>query len=152
MKKRRGLKFHPYKSHNSQALGTNDFYIIHECIPSVTIKRDPYKNEFTKEETRNYIYEEFMRQILLDVILNNDVFTHTTPNAEFTINKEAITGDEFLKYYKKGSFKLDYLKSNFTGHFIRMPITRRSTGSLIFKSIFLSGDLKEKRDKASEIW
>lgn len=152
MRKGPGLKFHPYRSHNPHSLGTNELFIIDECIPSVTIKREPYKKEFTKEETRNYIYDEFMRQVLLDVILNNDVFTYGNRSLVLTIQKDEITGDEFLEYYKKGTFKLDYLKSNFTGHFVRMRLNRRSTGSLILKNVFLSGDFKKKRDKASEVW
>lgn len=150
--KRRGLKFHPYRSHNPQSFGTEDLFIIHECIPSFTIKREPYKKELTKEQTRNYIYDEFMKLILLDVLENNDVFMYNTKRLEFTIQKDEIKGDKFLEYYKKGVFRLDYLKSNFTGHFTRMRITRKSTGSLIFKNIFLSGYFRDLRDKMSELW
>ena len=152
MKKRPGSKYHPYRSHNPQSFGTEDLFIINECIPSSTISREPYKKELTNEQTRNYIYDEFMKLVLLDVLENNDVFVYENKTLEFTIQKDEITGDKFLEYYKKGAFKMDYLKSNFTGHFVRMRITRKSTGSLIFKNVFMSGYFRDLRDKMSELW
>lgn len=112
----------------------------------------PYIKRFTKEETRDYIFEEFIRQILLDIIENDSIFVfNDSANFSVTIKKEEVTGDDFEKYYKEGRFDLDYLKSNFVGHFIKIHIDNSRRKNII-KNIFLSGDLKKKRDKASEIW
>lgn len=144
-----------FKVHNPQAIATGDLFLNHTKLQRKTIYRMPYPKRFTREETRNYVFEEFMRQVLLDIIENNTIFVHNNLSRfHITISKKEVTGDAFLNFYKKNRFKLDYLKSNFTGHFIMMDITKYSNGrSFSFlKNVFLSGDLKKKRDKASEIW
>lgn len=146
------MRYYNFKSHNPQAITTNELFISYPYKLRRTIYRMPYRNRFTKEETRDYIFEEFIRQILLDIIENDSIFVfNDSANFSVTIKKEEVTGDDFEKYYKEGRFDLDYLKSNFVGHFIKIHIDNSRRKSII-KNIFLSGDLKKKRDKASEIW
>lgn len=145
------MGYYNFKSHNPQAITTNELFISYPYKLRRTIYRMPYRNRFTKEETRDYIFEEFIRQILLDIIENDSIFVfNDSANFSVTIKKEEVTGDDFEKYYKEGRFDLDYLKSNFVGHFIKIHIDNSRRKSII-KNIFLSGDLKKKRDKASEI-
>lgn len=145
------MGYYNFKSHNPQAITTNELFISYPYKLRRTIYRMPYRNRFTKEETRNYIFEEFIRQILLDIIENDSIFVfNDSANFSVTIKKEEVTGDAFERYYKEGRFDLDYLKSNFVGHFIKIHIDNSRRKSII-KNIFLSGDLKKKRDKASEI-
>lgn len=145
------MRYYNFKSHNPQAITTNELFISYPYKLRRTIYRMPYRNRFTKEETRDYIFEEFIRQILLDIIENDSIFVfNDSANFSVTIKKEEVTGDDFEKYYKEGRFDLDYLKSNFVGHFIKIHIDNSRRKSII-KNIFLSGDLKKKRDKASEI-
>lgn len=146
------MGYYNFKSHNPQAITTNELFISYPYKLRRTIYRMPYRNRFTKEETRDYIFEEFIRQILLDIIENDSIFVfNDSANFSVTIKKEEVTGDAFERYYKEGRFDLDYLKSNFVGHFIKIHIDNSRRKSII-KNIFLSGDLKKKRDKASEIW
>lgn len=145
------MRHYNFKSHNPQAIITNDLFIRFPYKLRRSIYRMPYIKRFTKEETRDYIFEEFIRQILLDIIENDSIFVfNDSANFSVTIKKEEVTGDDFEKYYKEGRFDLDYLKSNFVGHFIKIHIDNSRRKSII-KNIFLSGDLKKKRDKASEI-
>lgn len=145
------MGYYNFKSHNPQAITTNELFISYPYKLRRTIYRMPYRNRFTKEETRDYIFEEFIRQILLDIIENDSIFVfNDSANFSVTIKKEEVTGDAFERYYKEGRFDLDYLKSNFVGHFIKIHIDNSRRKSII-KNIFLSGDLKKKRDKASEI-
>lgn len=146
-------KVYSFVSHNPQAIKTSDLFVSFFKKNRTRIYRMPYKNRFTVEETRDYIFEEFIRLVLLDVIENNTIFVFPKRSLfQASIQKEAVTGERFKEKYKLGRFKLDYMKSNFTGHFLVMHIDKMTNGKHKYKSIFLSGDLKTKRDKASEIW
>lgn len=146
------MRCYNFKSHNLQAITTNDLFIRFPYKLKRTIYRMPYKNRFTKDETRNYIFDEFIRQVLLDIIENDTIFVfNDLANFSLTIKKEEVTGDRFEKHYKSGRFDLDYLKSNFMGHFIKVYIDDLRRNKRFQKNLFLSGDLKKRRDKASEI-
>lgn len=141
-----------YKAHNPQAIFTSDLFINFKYKLRRTIYRMPYKNRFTKEETRDYIFDEFIRQVLLDIIENDIIFVfNDLAFFSIMIKKEDVTGDRFEKHYKLGRFDLDYLKSNFMGHFIKVHIDDSRRNRSYSKNLFLSGDLKKRRDKASEI-
>ena len=147
------MKYYDYVKHNPNALTTADLFIPFYKDIRRTIYRMPYKNRFTKDETRDYIFEEFMRTVLLDVIKNNTIFVfHSGVFKEATIYKVAVTGNTFERLYKLGRFDLDYLKSNFTGHFLVMKVENTYSKKTKSRYIFLSGDLKKEKDKASEIW
>lgn len=146
------MKIYDYISHNPQAVTTNDLFIRFPYKLRRSIYRMPYKTRFTKEETRNYIFEEFIRQVLLDIIDNDTIFVfNDLSKFAITMQKEEVSGEEFEKLYKEGRFNLDYLKSNFMGHFIRIYCDNMVIGRKHYKNVFLSGDLKTRRDKASEI-
>lgn len=146
------MKYYDYKSHNPQAVTTNDLFIRFPYKLRRTIYRMPYKTRFTKEETRDYIFEEFIRQVLLDIIDNDTIFVfNDLSKFAITVQKEEVSGEEFEKLYKEGRFNLDYLKSNFMGHFIRVYYDNMRLDRKRYKNVFLSGDLKARRDKASEI-
>ena len=141
-----------YKLHNPQAIETNDLFISFPYKLRRSIYRLPYKNRFTKEETRDYIFEEFIRQVLLDIIENDTIFVfNDLAFSTIMIKKDEITGEQFEKHYKSGRFNLDYLKSNFMGHFIKVHIDDSRRNKSYQKNLFLSGDLKKRRDKASEV-
>lgn len=147
------MKIYDYVAHNPNALTTADLFIPFDKDIRKTIYRMPYKNRFNKDETRDYIFEEFMRTVLLDIIKNNTIFVF--PSGVFkeaVIHKVAVTGETFEKLYKLGRFNLDYLKSNFTGHFLVMKIENTYSGKKMSRYVYLSGDLKTQKDKASEIW
>lgn len=144
-------QWYSFVKHNKQALVTKDLFIEFPYKLRRSIYRMPYEKRFNKEETMYYVFEEYFRQVLLDIIENNTIFVHRCGNRDITIQKVPVCGEEFEMYYKLGRFNLDYLKSNFTGHFIKFEFAKNSS-SKGFKNIFLSGDLKIKRDKASEIW
>lgn len=145
------MGYYNFKSHNPQAITTNELFISYPYKLRRTIYRMPYRNRFTKEETRDYIFEEFIRQVLLDIIENDTIFVfNEITKYSVTIKKDEVSGEYFEKHYKLGKFNLDYLKSNFMGHFIRVYIDNIGVRSIL-KNVFLSGDLKAKRDKASEI-
>lgn len=147
------MKHYEYEIHNPQAIKVNDLFIRYPYKLRRSVYRLPYKKRFTKEETRDYIYSEFMRQVLLDVIENNTVFVYNDiGRCTISIMKNEVKGELFEKLYREGRFDLDYLKSNFMGHFIMLYIDRIDNGKRMYKYVFLSGDLKTKRDKASEIW
>lgn len=145
------MNAYSFVKHNHHALVTKDLFISFPYKLKRSIYRLPYKNRFTREETVYYIFEEYLRQLILDIIENNTIFAYNCHNHEFTITKEPVTGEEFMKHYKLGKFDLDYLKSNFTGHFLVLRMNKND-GSSKYRNIFLSGDLKNKRDKASEVW
>lgn len=145
--------YYSYVTHNPQAITTEDLFIRYPYKFTKTIYRMPYKKRFTREETRNYIFEEFIRQVLLDIIENNTIFVYNDlQRHEVSINKTEVTGELFEKLYKEGRFKLDYLKSNFVGHIISLQYNKIDKRRKTSRYVFLSGDLKSKRDKASEIW
>ena len=112
-------RFYSFVKHNKHALVTKDLFIEFPYKIRRTIYRMPYIKRFNREETVNYIFEEFFRQVLLDVIENNTIFVHKWGGFDITIQKQPVTGEYFEKMYKLGRFDLDYLKSNFTGHFIK---------------------------------
>ena len=146
------MRCYNFKAHNLQAVPTNEVFIRFPYKLKRTIYRMPYKNRFTKEETRDYIFEEFIRQVLLDIIENDTIFVfNDLAFSTIMIKKDEITGEQFEKHYKSGRFDLDYLKSNFMGHFIKVYIDDSRRNKNYQKNLFLSGDLKKKRDKASEI-
>lgn len=148
-----GVECYKYKVHNPQAVTTSELFILFPYKLRRTIYRMPYKKRFTKEETRDYIFEEFIRQVLLDIIENNTIFVcNEIVKFSISIKKREVTGEAFEWLYKRGRFKLDYLKSNFMGHYLSIYIDNMYSGKRWWKNIFLSGDLKTKRDKASEIW
>lgn len=147
------MRYYNLKSHNPQAVVTNDLYIRYKNTRRKTIYRMPYTKRFTKEETRNYIFEEFIRIVLLDVIENNTIFViNERQDYSASIIKDFVTGDVFEELYKKGYFKLDYLKSNFTGCMLKIHFSKHCNKKEYWRNLFLSGDLKNKKDKSSEIW
>lgn len=146
------MRCYNFKAHNLQAVTTNELFIRFPYKLKRTIYRMPYKNRFTKEETRDYIFEEFIRQVLLDIIENDTIFVfNDLAFSTIMIKKDEITGEQFEKHYKSGRFDLDYLKSNFMGHFIKVYIDDSRRNKNYQKNLFLSGDLKKRRDKASEV-
>jgi hypothetical protein len=147
------MRYYNLKSHNPQAVETNDLYIRFKNTRRKTIHRMPYLKRFTKEETRNYIFEEFIRTVLLDVIENNTIFViNERSDYHASIMKDFVSGEVFEKLYKKGYFKVDFLKSNFTGCILKMYFSKHSCKKEYWRQLFLSGDLKIKKDKSSEIW
>lgn len=145
------MNSYSFVKHNKQAILTKDLFISFPYKLKRSIYRMPYKNRFTREETMYYIFEEYLRQVLLDIIENNTIFAYNCHNHDITLTKESVTDEKFMEYYRQGRFDLDYLKSNFTGHFLVLRMNKVN-GNLKYKNVFLSGDLKSKRDKASEVW
>lgn len=120
-----------YKIHNPQAIYTEDMFLSFKSKIRKTIYRLPYKKRFTRLETIHYVFEEFIRQVLLDIIENNTIFVFDDiAKFSVSIKKEEITGDQFQKLYKLGRFNLDYLKSNFIGHFLIVHVDNMLTGKL----------------------
>lgn len=119
-----------YAGHNPQALFTKDLFINFNYKFRKTIYRLPYKKRFTPEETRDYIFEEFIRQVLLDIINNNTIFAYRSSSYEVLIQKKEFSEEAFKKLYNKGRFKLDCLRSNFTGHYIGVDIERVKSGKI----------------------
>lgn len=102
---------------------------------------NPKKKKMSRKEICGKIFADVFFEILLDIIENNVTFVAPLTfgeHAEIAISP--IEGEEFIKMYKKGSFRhIDYVLSEFTAN--RFYYTYKTKKGFKKKTLYLNKEL-----------
>lgn len=123
---------------------------LHHIFKNFNIKRiktnykilSKYSNTQSKIAFCIKIFQEHLRQVLEDIILNDVTFILPTTARPSNIHLIKYKDDDFIKARKNGKFKeVDFLSSNFTGY--QLGLFMYGLGRTRIKTIYVEKDLKE---------